>query len=149
MHDVDPRLYTTVIREMIRHENDVTNHRIMWLLIVQGLIANAAVTAGKEARQRHRANGQRPDQKQGHGCACRKLLRARRDFDETDLPFGSHEEFAIREPCPQPGIEPARGCAFQDDPSPSFELCVRPLAACTSVSESIAARTRRVERLAR
>ena len=47
MHDVDPRLYTTVIREMIRHENDVTNHRIMWLLIVQGLIANAFVTAGR------------------------------------------------------------------------------------------------------
>jgi hypothetical protein len=47
MHDVDPRLYTTVIREMIRHENDVTNHRIMWLLIVQGLIANAAVSAGQ------------------------------------------------------------------------------------------------------
>jgi len=46
MHDVDPQLYTTVIREMFRHENDVTNHRIMWLLIVQGLIANAAVTAG-------------------------------------------------------------------------------------------------------
>ena len=50
MHDVDPRLYTTVIREMIRHENDVTNHRIMWLLIVQGLIANAAVSAGRETR---------------------------------------------------------------------------------------------------
>jgi hypothetical protein len=33
---------------MIRHENDVTNHRIMWLLIVQGLIANAAVTAGQQ-----------------------------------------------------------------------------------------------------
>jgi hypothetical protein len=49
MHDVDPQLYTTVIREMFRHENDVTNHRIMWLLIVQGLIANAAVTAGKES----------------------------------------------------------------------------------------------------
>jgi hypothetical protein len=48
MHDVDPRLYTTVIREMIRHENDVTNHRLMWLLIVQGLIANAAVTAWRE-----------------------------------------------------------------------------------------------------
>lgn len=48
-HDVEPHLYTTVIREMIRHENDVTNHRIMWLLIVQGLIANAAVTAGKES----------------------------------------------------------------------------------------------------
>jgi hypothetical protein len=49
MHDVDPQLYTTVIREMARHENDVTNHRIMWLLIVQGLIANAAVTAGRES----------------------------------------------------------------------------------------------------
>src|SRR6516165_263710 len=34
------------IREMIRHENDVTNHRIMWLLIGQGLIANAYVGAG-------------------------------------------------------------------------------------------------------
>ncbi|HXJ73931.1 MAG TPA: hypothetical protein VNM37_13815, partial [Candidatus Dormibacteraeota bacterium] len=51
MHDVDPRLYTTVIREMIRHENDVTNHRIMWLLIGQGLIANAFVTAGKISRE--------------------------------------------------------------------------------------------------
>ena len=49
MHDVDPQLYTTVIREMYRHENDLTNHRIMWLLIVQGLIANAAVTAGKKS----------------------------------------------------------------------------------------------------
>ena len=48
MHDVEPRLYTTVIREMIQHENDVTNHRIMWLLIVQGLIANAYVGAGKD-----------------------------------------------------------------------------------------------------
>ena len=48
MHDVDPQLYPTVIREMYRHENDVTNHRIMWLLIVQGLIANAAVNARRE-----------------------------------------------------------------------------------------------------
>src|SRR5437660_6139485 len=48
MNDVEPRLYTTVIREMIRHENDVTNHRIMWLLIGQGLIANAYVTAGSK-----------------------------------------------------------------------------------------------------
>jgi hypothetical protein len=47
MRDVDPQLYPSVIREMFRHENDVTNHRIMWLLIVQGLIANAAVTAGR------------------------------------------------------------------------------------------------------
>ncbi len=51
MHDVEPRLYTTVIREMIRHENDVTNHRIMWLLIGQGLIANAYVSAGTERAQ--------------------------------------------------------------------------------------------------
>ncbi|HAB19424.1 MAG TPA: hypothetical protein PLX89_18285 [Verrucomicrobiota bacterium] len=33
---------------MIRHENDVTNHRIVWLLIAQGLIANAAVTASQK-----------------------------------------------------------------------------------------------------
>src|SRR5262249_7259656 len=46
MNDVEPRLYTTVIREMVRHENDVSNHRIMWLLIGQGLIANAYVGAG-------------------------------------------------------------------------------------------------------
>jgi hypothetical protein len=45
MHDVDPGLYTTVIRDLLRHENDVTNHRLMWLLIGQGLIANAYVSA--------------------------------------------------------------------------------------------------------
>src|SRR5262245_46044728 len=31
MLDVDPRLHATVIREMVQHENDVTNHRIMRL----------------------------------------------------------------------------------------------------------------------
>jgi hypothetical protein len=46
VRDVEPHLYATVIRELIRHENDVTNHRIMWLLIGQGLIANAYVSAG-------------------------------------------------------------------------------------------------------
>ena len=45
MHDVRPEQYPTVMREMIRHENDVTKHRLMWLLIVQGLIANAFVSA--------------------------------------------------------------------------------------------------------
>jgi hypothetical protein len=49
-NDVDPRMYTTVLREMIRHENDVTNHRIMWLLIAQGLIANAYVGASHGSR---------------------------------------------------------------------------------------------------
>jgi hypothetical protein len=48
MHDVEPHLYATIIREMIRHENYVTNHRIMWLLIGQGLIANAYVGAGSQ-----------------------------------------------------------------------------------------------------
>ena len=43
MYDVRPEHYTTVIREMIRHENDVTNHRIMWLLVGQGFIVNAYV----------------------------------------------------------------------------------------------------------
>src|SRR5438445_1520771 len=41
MHDVDPRLYTTVIREMFWDENDVTNHRIMWLIDFQHLVANS------------------------------------------------------------------------------------------------------------
>jgi len=49
-YDVDPRMYTTVLREMIRHENDVTNHRIMWLLIGQGLIANVYVGASSRSR---------------------------------------------------------------------------------------------------
>jgi hypothetical protein len=47
-HDVRPEQYAMVIREMIRHENDVTNHRVMWLLIGQGFIANAYVSARKE-----------------------------------------------------------------------------------------------------
>jgi hypothetical protein len=29
MYDVRPEQYATVIREMIRHEDDVTNHRLM------------------------------------------------------------------------------------------------------------------------
>jgi hypothetical protein len=45
IYDVRQEQYPTVIREMIRHENDVTNHRIMWLLIGQGFIANAYVLA--------------------------------------------------------------------------------------------------------
>jgi hypothetical protein len=51
MNDVEPPLYTNVIRDLLRHENDLTNHRIMWLLIVQGLIANAVVTAGRERQE--------------------------------------------------------------------------------------------------
>ena len=45
MCDIRQEQYATVIREMIRHENDVTNHRIMWLLIGQGFLANAYVSA--------------------------------------------------------------------------------------------------------
>jgi len=45
IYDVRPDQYPMVIREMIRHENDVTNHRIMWLLIGEGFIANAYVAA--------------------------------------------------------------------------------------------------------
>lgn len=41
MYEVPTQNYTTVIRGMIQHENDVTNHRLMWLLIGQGFIANA------------------------------------------------------------------------------------------------------------
>src|SRR5215470_14981895 len=45
MYDVPKEHYVTVIREMIRHENDLTNHRTMWLLVVQGLLVNAYVSA--------------------------------------------------------------------------------------------------------
>jgi hypothetical protein len=34
------------ISELLRHENNLTNHRIKWLLIGQGFIANAFVTTG-------------------------------------------------------------------------------------------------------
>ena len=44
MCDVPPEQYPAVLRDMIRHEDDVTNHRIMWLLVVQGLLVNAYVT---------------------------------------------------------------------------------------------------------
>jgi hypothetical protein len=48
MYDIKQEQYTTVIREMIRHENDVTNHRIMWLLIGQEFIASAFVIVERE-----------------------------------------------------------------------------------------------------
>lgn len=49
LYDVRQEKYPTVIREMIRHENDLTNHRIMWLLVGQGLIANAWVSVKSNA----------------------------------------------------------------------------------------------------
>jgi amino acid transporter len=49
MYDVRPEQYATVIRDLIKHENDVTNHRIMWLLIVQGLLVNAYVVLRRDA----------------------------------------------------------------------------------------------------
>ena len=49
MYDVQQEHYRTVIREMIRHEDDVTNHRIMWLLIVQGFLVNAYESVKRES----------------------------------------------------------------------------------------------------
>jgi hypothetical protein len=40
---------------MIRHENDVTNHRIMWLLVGQGFVINAYVSAKNEVAPTHAA----------------------------------------------------------------------------------------------
>jgi hypothetical protein len=48
MYDVRPEQYPMVIREMIRHENDLTNHRIMWSVVGEGFIANAYVLAKAE-----------------------------------------------------------------------------------------------------
>src|SRR5437762_13692848 len=53
MNDVRQDQYPTVIREMIRHENDVTNQRIMWLLVGQGFIGNAYVSAKNEVASTH------------------------------------------------------------------------------------------------
>jgi hypothetical protein len=47
-YDVRPEQYAAVIRERLRHENDLTNHRIMWLLIGQGFIANAFISTGRD-----------------------------------------------------------------------------------------------------
>jgi len=44
LYDVRQEQYPQVIRDLIRHEDDVTNHRIMWLLVGEGFIANAFVS---------------------------------------------------------------------------------------------------------
>ncbi len=49
-HDLRPEQYATLIRELIRHEDDVTNHRIMWLLIIQGLLVNVYVPVREQTR---------------------------------------------------------------------------------------------------
>ena len=51
MYDVSPNQYATVIRDLIKHENDVTNHRIMWLLIGQGLLLNAYVIVRRDPNE--------------------------------------------------------------------------------------------------
>lgn len=42
-YEVRPEQYTTVIRQLLSHEDDLTNQRLMWLLVVQGLLFNAFV----------------------------------------------------------------------------------------------------------
>jgi len=43
-YDIPPDQYAATLREMLRHENELTNHRLMWLLIGQGFIANAYIS---------------------------------------------------------------------------------------------------------
>ncbi|HET9217755.1 MAG TPA: hypothetical protein VFR18_12295 [Terriglobia bacterium] len=45
LYEIRKDQYATALRELLRHENDLTNHRIMWLLIGQGFIANAFIAA--------------------------------------------------------------------------------------------------------
>jgi hypothetical protein len=33
--------YANIVREMIRHENDLVNHRLTWLCVIQGLLFTA------------------------------------------------------------------------------------------------------------
>ena len=49
MYEVRQDQYPSVIREMIRHENDLTNHRIMWLLIGEGFISTAYVSSATQS----------------------------------------------------------------------------------------------------
>ncbi len=39
--EFDPRIHTAIIREMFRHENEVTNQRITWLSNFQRVVTNA------------------------------------------------------------------------------------------------------------
>jgi len=49
-YEVPPQQYTTVIRQLLSHEDDVTNQRIMWLLIFQGLLVNAYIPVRDNTR---------------------------------------------------------------------------------------------------
>ena len=53
LYDVCPEQYPSVIRELIRHEDEITNHRIMWLLVAQGFLANAYVIASNDGGTAH------------------------------------------------------------------------------------------------
>jgi hypothetical protein len=37
LYDIRQEQYANVIREFIRHEDDVTNHHIMWLLVGENI----------------------------------------------------------------------------------------------------------------
>ena len=50
LYDVRPDQYASVIRDLMKHENDLTNHRTMWLLVIQGLLVNAFVAARADVR---------------------------------------------------------------------------------------------------
>jgi hypothetical protein len=45
MYDIPPEQYASLLRAMLRHENELTNHRVMWLLVGQGFIFNAYISA--------------------------------------------------------------------------------------------------------
>ena len=40
--------YATTLRALIRHENDVSNHRTTWLMVTQGILAAATAALLKE-----------------------------------------------------------------------------------------------------
>jgi len=49
MNQEEDRLwkYAAVIRELIQHENTITNHRLMWMLIVEGILFAGAASFWK------------------------------------------------------------------------------------------------------
>ena len=47
VYDIPPEQYAATLRDILRHENELTNHRLMWLLVGQGFIANAYISVSR------------------------------------------------------------------------------------------------------
>ncbi len=67
-------------------------------------------------RDRHGGHRHQPGNQQGERDCGSNHLQTRGNLDETDLSLRPHEEFAVREPCPQAILQTASGSVVQGDP---------------------------------